>query len=179
MNESKIRQLVLAGLFTALTVVGAFIKIPFYPVPITLQTLMTALAGLFLIPRWAALSQIVYVMLGLLGAPVFANGGGLDYVLRPTFGYLFLLPFAAALISFLQRRAHSAKFLPMFSNVVLGLLLVLIGGGIWLYLNMRYIAFIDFQFWTAMLSGTILFFPATLFKAFVATIIKHEISKRK
>ena len=175
MKDNKIRQLVLAGFFAALTVVGAFIKIPFYPVPLTLQTLMTALAGLSLQPRWAALSQIVYLMLGLLGAPVFANGGGVNYILRPTFGYLVLLPLAAWLIAYLRIRMDPEKLYKSVVLVVIGHLIILFGGGLWLYFNMKYISLINIKFGTAMATGAIAFFPAMVVKAFLAAILAKKL----
>src|SRR5512135_617159 len=91
--KNRISDAVLISLFTALTVVGAFIKIPIPYVPLTLQTLMVMFAGLILGSRRGALSQVLYVVLGLLGLPIFAQGGGPAYVLQPSFG--FLLGFVA------------------------------------------------------------------------------------
>ncbi|MCK4308969.1 MAG: biotin transporter BioY, partial [Candidatus Atribacteria bacterium] len=63
----------LISLFAALTAVGAFISIPLHPVPITLQTLFTLLAGMILGSTLGATSQIIYVLLGIIGLPVFAG----------------------------------------------------------------------------------------------------------
>ena len=178
MKNNAIRQVVLAGLFTALTAAGAFIKLPFFPVPFTLQTLFTAFAGLTLAPRWAMLSQIAYLILGLLGIPVFAIGGSLDYVLRPTFGYLLMLPIGAAMISFMQQHFDARSFLSFFLIVSIGMFAILLGGGFWLHLNLRYIALIDTTLWKTMLSGVILFIPAMILKAVIAAILKREIEKR-
>ncbi len=82
------RELALAGLFAALTAAGAHLRIPMEPVPFTLQPLVVMLAGVVLRPRVALLSQVAYVVVGLLGLPVFARGGGPAYVLQPTFGFL-------------------------------------------------------------------------------------------
>ncbi|MDZ7723826.1 MAG: biotin transporter BioY [candidate division KSB1 bacterium] len=89
------KNLVMAGLFCALTAVGAFIRIPFAPAPFTLQTLFTVTAGLVLPARLAGISQAAYLIMGLAGLPIFANGGGPGYVAQPTFGYLLALPAAA------------------------------------------------------------------------------------
>ena len=76
--HSKVRELVLAAVFAALTAVGGFLKIPFGPMFITLQTMLAALAGMVLGPRWGAASQGVYLALGLLGLPIFTMGGKLE-----------------------------------------------------------------------------------------------------
>ena len=89
------RQLVRTALFAALTAVGAFLKIPLGPSAITLQFFFTAMAGCLLGSGCGALSQLIYVALGLLGLPVFTAGGGFSYVLQPTFGFLLgLIPTA-------------------------------------------------------------------------------------
>ena len=75
-------------MFSALIALGAFIKIPVPVVPFTLQFLFTSTAGLLLGAKYGAVSVMVYILLGLSGVPVFANGGGISYVLQPSFGYM-------------------------------------------------------------------------------------------
>lgn len=92
-----LRELALITLFAALTAIGArvTIRLPFTPVPVTLQVLFPLLAGLLLGSKRGALSQAEYVAAGLAGLPVFAQGGsGLAHLFGPTGGYL--LGFIAA-----------------------------------------------------------------------------------
>ena len=84
----KTKDLILISLFTALTAVGAFIRIPVPVCPFTLQLLFTTLAGVLLGAKKGAVSVLIYVLLGLAGLPIFTGGGGISYVLQPTFGYL-------------------------------------------------------------------------------------------
>lgn len=90
--KNKIRlqtkELVLCAVFSGLIAIGAFIRIPVPVMPFTLQFLFTNLAGLMLGSRLGALSVATYIVAGLAGVPVFTNGGGLSYVLQPTFGYI-------------------------------------------------------------------------------------------
>src|SRR5574344_750761 len=88
MGNLKLREMILCALFMALTAVGAFIKIPLGGQIFTLQFLFTLLAGLLLGGRLGAKAVGVYTLLGLIGVPVFAEGGGPGYVFQPTFGYL-------------------------------------------------------------------------------------------
>lgn len=82
-------SLVSCAMFTALVAVGAFIQIPVpYMDYFTLQFFFVLLAGLILGGRKGGVAVGVYVLLGLTGIPVFAAGGGIGYVLRPSFGYL-------------------------------------------------------------------------------------------
>ena len=84
----KLREVILCGLFIALITVGTFVRIPVGTDVYTLQFLFTLLAGLMLGARLGALAIGTYVLMGLVGIPVFASGGGPAYVLQPTFGYL-------------------------------------------------------------------------------------------
>ena len=89
------RKLVYTALLAALTAAGAFMRIPMGYSSVTLQYLFTAMAGLLLGRKWGALSQLIYVCLGLVGLPIFTMGGGFGYVFQPTFGFLLgLIPAA-------------------------------------------------------------------------------------
>ncbi len=91
----KTKDMILVALFTVLTAVGAFIKIPIGPAPITLQYLFTALAGVLLGSFLGSLSQLLYIIIGLFGIPIFTSGGGPSYIFNPTFGYLIGFVFAS------------------------------------------------------------------------------------
>lgn len=84
----RIKDMVLCSLFTALIAIGAFIRIPVPYLPFTLQLLFTMSAGLLLGGKLGALSVCVYILMGLSGMPVFTEGGGPAYILKPTFGYI-------------------------------------------------------------------------------------------
>ncbi len=101
------RKLVYTALFAVLTAVGAFLRIPLGVSSITLQFLFTAMAGVLLGPGCGALSQGVYVALGLIGLPIFTTGGGFSYVLQPTFGFLLGLIPAAAIIGAISGKSTS------------------------------------------------------------------------
>ncbi len=88
-RKLSVKEIVCGGMFTALVAVGAFIQVP---VPgmdyFTLQFLFVLLAGMVLGRKMGMVSVSVYVLLGLCGLPVFAAGGGISYIFRPSFGYL-------------------------------------------------------------------------------------------
>jgi len=97
----KIQKLVLAALFASLTAVCAqiFIVTPFSPVPITLQLLAVFLAGSILGANLGFLSQVVYLLLGAVGAPVFSQfSGGIHILTGITGGYLLSYPIAAYIV---------------------------------------------------------------------------------
>lgn len=88
MRRNTTLSMVMIAMFAALTAIGAFIKVPLPYVPFTLQIVFVFLAGSLLGSRNGLLSQVVYIAVGLIGLPVFTQGGGFTYVLQPTFGYL-------------------------------------------------------------------------------------------
>lgn len=89
MQRISTKYMVLCAMFTALTAIGAFIQIPVpYMDYFTLQFFFVLLAGILLGSKMGAVSVGCYVLLGLIGIPIFAAGGGIGYVVRPSFGYL-------------------------------------------------------------------------------------------
>jgi biotin transport system substrate-specific component len=98
------------ALMTAVTAVAAQISVPLFAVPFTLQVLAVILSGLLLGPRYGALSQAIYVLVGAVGVPVFAQfSGGLAVILGPTGGYLVSYPVAAAVAGLAARTARDAS----------------------------------------------------------------------
>jgi biotin transport system substrate-specific component len=91
------RKTILIALFGALTIVGAYIRFPLPPVPVTLQTMFVILAGMLGGKRIGTASTAIYLLLGAIGLPVFTAGGGIGILLGPTGGYLLALPLAAFL----------------------------------------------------------------------------------
>lgn len=88
--QLKPLDLLITSTFSVLTAIGALVFLPLYPVPVTLQTLFTYLAGAVSGPSLGALSQVIYILLGGIGLPVFAGGkAGFGTLLGPTGGYLF------------------------------------------------------------------------------------------
>ncbi len=91
----SIKSMAFCAMFCVLIIVGAFIKIPIPVVPFTLQFLFTNLAGIFLGRKLGSAAVILYILLGLVGLPIFVSGGGIGYIFQPTFGYLIGFAFGA------------------------------------------------------------------------------------
>ncbi len=130
MERKKLKGMVFAALFAALTGAVAWFKIPlpFTPVPITLQTLMVLLSGTVLGPYYGALSMVIYLALGAIGLPVFAGGSsGAGSLLGPTGGYLFSYPVAAFVIGYLLQKKKLNAFVRYFSFAVILILTAVVG----------------------------------------------------
>ncbi len=111
------RRLVSIAVFTALIIIGGLISvyIPFTHISLSFQTVFVIMAGILLGGRDGALASLVYLAMGLLGLPVFTKGGGLGYVMMPSFGYLIGFPIGAfvagALCSRLKTPTRGKVFL--------------------------------------------------------------------
>ncbi len=136
----KTRDICLCAMFSALIAVGAFIKIPIPVCPITLQTLFVMMAGLLLGAKKGALSVLIYIVIGLIGIPVFTQGGGIGYVMVPTFGYIIGFAFGAFVIGLIAWKEERPKFLRLFAAGLAGLAVVYAFGLSYYYLISNYIA---------------------------------------
>lgn len=126
-------------MFTALIVVGAFIKIPVPVVPFTLQFLFTTLAGLLLGSKRGMISVVVYMVLGLIGLPVFSEGGGIWYILKPSFGYIIgfcIGTFVTGLIAERMKEKTIPRYL--LANFT-GLMIVYVVGMVYYYIICNYV----------------------------------------
>lgn len=100
----KTRDLTLIPLFTVLMIICSKIEIPVGLIPVTLQYFACLLTGILLGARRAFIAQALYLLIGLIGLPVFAAGGGIGYVLQPSFGYLIGMLCCSTLTGWLTDR---------------------------------------------------------------------------
>ncbi|MBT5226290.1 MAG: biotin transporter BioY, partial [Proteobacteria bacterium] len=88
-RDSRVAQAVLVVAGTLLLAVSAKVQVPFWPVPMTMQTFVVLLLGVAYGPRLGVVTGALYLVEGALGLPVFAKGAGIVYLIGPTGGYLF------------------------------------------------------------------------------------------
>lgn len=130
----KTKKLILCAFFSSLIVVGAFIRIPVPVVPFTLQFLFTMLAGLLLGGNTGFIAVLIYILMGLLGLPVFAEGGGLAYLLKPSFGYIIGFAVAAYVTGTIANKVSSPNYKRLFTANFVGLGIVYLFGMVYYYL---------------------------------------------
>ena len=133
-TSSNLKPLVFAALFAALTAAVSPLKIPlgFTPVPITLQTLVVLMSGAMLGPTYGALAMILYVVVGILGLPVFAGGGsGIGAILGPTGGYLISYFIAAFAIGKTLQLRKQPKYIDYVFAMVVGTVIIYLLGAGW------------------------------------------------
>lgn len=117
-----------------LMTVSSYLVIPMVPVPITMQTLAVTTIGAFCGPRLGFATILFWLVLGAVGLPVFAGGGGgVEHLTGPTAGYLIAFPFAAAMTGYLVANGWDAqKFGLACAAMLVGNFVCLSGGAIWL-----------------------------------------------
>jgi len=166
------------ALFAALTAVGAFIKIPIPHVPLTLQTLMVMFAGLILGSRRGALSQLLYLTIGLLGLPIFAQGGGPGYILQPSFGFLVGFIPGAYIIGKIMEKEWNPKLLRILTALFWGQTAIYLIGIPYLYLNLNFIIHKPVSFSTTLKIGLLVFIPGDIIKTIITATVLVPIRRR-
>ena len=127
MTRNRTLSLILPAFGAAIIAALAQIVIPIGAVPITLQTFAVGLVAAILKPREATLAATLYLILGAIGLPVFAGGGGgLQAFFGPSAGYLLAYPFFAFITSKLTHA--ETPIWKIFVAFVLGDALVFVGG---------------------------------------------------
>lgn len=174
MRSKKTQNLILCSLFVALIIVGAFIKIPIPVVPFTLQFLFTMMAGLLLGGRLGALSVCIYIVLGLLGLPVFAEGGGLSYLFKPSFGYIIGFAAASYVTGTIANRAANPGYKRLLIANFTGLGIVYLFGMVYYYLMSNFYLGTPIGLWPLFLYCFILAVPGDI----VLCLLGADLGKR-
>lgn len=171
MQREKTREMILCAMFVVLIAAGAFLKIPVPVVPFTLQYLFTMLAGLLLGPRLGALAVAVYVLLGLAGLPVFAQGGGPGYVFQPSFGYLIGFALGAWVTGTIARRGTGLPSMGRLLGANLaGLAVVYLCGMAYCWVVTNYYLDTPLGLWPLVLYCFLLAVPGDLFLCVVGAM---------
>jgi len=133
-ETETLHRLMLAFVFACLTGLGAYIRVytPLSPVPFTAQVFFVLLSGAVLGSRWGGASQMLYVILGVVGVPWFAGGAsGFEYVAGATGGYLVGFVLAATLVGLMVER-NARSTVALVPVMIVGVLVIYAVGATWL-----------------------------------------------
>ena len=166
-----IKLLLIVFLGSAILAISAKIKIPFYPVPMTMQTFVVLLLGISFGYKVALASVSLYLLEGIAGLPVFSNspekGVGLVYFTGPTMGYLVGFLSACFLTSY--KKINDNYFL-IFAKLIMSVSTIYILGILWLGILIG---------WDKPIIqlGVMPFLLAEIFKIALLTILTKKIFK--
>lgn len=159
------RKLLAVTLATVMIIFAANISVPAYPVPFTLQSLVVLLIGALLGHKLGVCAVLFYLLLGVVGLPVFANGGNFTTLLSPTAGYLLGCVVSVYLAGLATERGYDRRF---FTGLVAFALahqaIFVVGVGyLKVYCQLSFIAAIKIGYWP--------FFGFDILKFTLATVI--------
>ncbi|MGN0431566.1 MAG: biotin transporter BioY [Lachnospiraceae bacterium] len=175
MKNEKTKNMILCAMFVALIAVGAFIKIPVPVVPFTLQYLFTMLAGLLLGGKRGCLAVCVYIVLGLIGLPIFAQGGGIGYIFQPSFGYIIGFAAGAFVTGTIAGRANRPGYKRLFAANFAGLGIVYLFGMVYYYLMSNLYLESPIGLWPLFLYCFILAVPGDILLCVVGAVLGKRI----
>ena len=131
--QKTIKYFLIVFLGSILLAISAKIKIPFYPVPMTMQTFVVVFIGLAFGWKIGVATILLYLMEGIIGLPVFAGtpekGLGLAYFMGPTMGYLVGFIFATFLAGYFSLKKN---IFFIFLKLIASVSLIYIFGILWL-----------------------------------------------
>ena len=122
------KRIIRISFFTLLAIIGGFIKIPVGTVAFTLQTVFGVLSGFVLGARDGMFALLAYMIIGLIGIPVFTQGGGFSYIFMPSFGYIIGFVIGAFTAGFVMSRFSTVNTLKIWVAGIIALLPVYIIG---------------------------------------------------
>lgn len=174
----SVRQLAIIGVMTAVTCILAPFSIPIGPIPISLTNIVIYFSLYILGTKDGTISYLVYLLIGMIGLPVFSGfTGGPEKLIGPTGGYLIgFIPMAVIAGVFIKRSISMnnlwiGRILGIF-GMILGTIIAYIFGTAWL----AYQADMDFQ--AALWAGVIPFIPGDLIKMVLAVLAGPQIRKQ-
>ena len=160
-------SLVLFG--TLLLALSSKVQVPFWPIPMTMQTFIVFIIGMAYGWRLAFFTLVAYLVEGALGLPVFAKGGGLLYLTGPTAGYLYGMTVAAAVIGFFAEHGYNESYFKSLISLIAGTFIIfLFGVG---YLG----SIIGYD--KALAGGLYPFIPSEFFKIGIAVVLIPSITR--
>ena len=174
----KNRNLVYCAMFTAMIAVGAFIRVPIPVVPFTLQVFFTMMAGSLLGSRLGATSAVSYMVLGLVGLPIFTAGGGFWYVFKPSFGYIIGFCFGTYVTGLIVESAEKAKKLSVKTYIIAnfsGLAIIYIMGMIYYYVICNFVIDTPIALWPLVLHCFLLTIPGDICLGILASFLAKRI----
>ncbi len=173
----KTTDLTRIALMLALLVVSAQFSIPIGPIAISLQTLVVLIIGLVLPTKQAVLTTSLYVVIGLIGLPVFAQGmGGPQSVLLPSFGFILSFTPAVWAMSKIRKMKPIAGIHPSIFALIVGNVIIYALGLLYMTFILTFYVGQDLNFGQILSIGMLPFIPGDIIKSIVAMSISKRLN---
>lgn len=172
-RETNIRELCSIGLLTAVICVIAPFSIPMpLGVPMTMQTFAIILAGIILGAKKGALATLLYVLLGVIGLPIFSNfTGGWQSLIGPTGGFILSFPIMAYLIGLGMQYRTKYRW-SLWAGLIAGTTMNFLGG------VLMFCLITNSSLATGCATCILPFIPGTILKTVLATMLGLHVQKR-
>ena len=131
-GNKLLRGVFLAVIGSALLTLSAKVQVPFWPVPMTMQTFVVLALGAALGARLGGATVLLYLAQGAIGLPVFSQGGGAAYLFGPTGGYLVGFFVAATVVGWLAQRGWDRRITTTALAMLAGQIIIFAFGLAWL-----------------------------------------------
>ena len=135
----------------------------------TMQTFIVFIIGMTYGCKFGSYTLVSYLLLGAIGLPVFAKGGGVLYLTGPTAGYLYGMTIAAVVISYFADKGFSISYMKTFMSIIIGSIIIFALGVLYLGSIIGYNK--------AIQAGLLPFIPSELFKIALAVILIPALNK--
>ena len=167
--NTYLKYILLIVFGTILLAVSSKIQVPFWPVPMTMQTFVVFIIAMTYGWKLSFLTLIAYLIEGAIGLPVFAKGGGLLYLTGPTAGYLYGMAIAAGVMGYLADLGYGQTIIKCIFPLLIGTIIIFV-------LGVGYLSTI-IGLEKALVAGLLPFIPSELFKIALALFIIPSIWK--
>lgn len=172
MSKLRIKDLTMMAIIEAILIVCSKITFQIGTIPLTLQTFGVFISSLILGVKKSAIVFILYILLGILGLPVFSNGGGWHYIYEPSFGFIIGFFFSSLIIGLASK---SNKFYLKYILSTIGLLIIYTFGAVYMYIIINYYLGLDKDIYYILSVGILPFIAKDFITVILSCIIYSRI----
>ena len=170
-QNKKLVNMIYISLFAALIAISAQIAVPIGQIPFTLQTLAVCVTSALLGLKRGTASILIYILLGVVGLPVFAGfAGGIGVLSGPTGGYIIGFVFVGLLVGFLTDK-FGRKIFVLILSMIASVLLCYLFGTLW------FMVFSSTDFLSSLMLCVVPYLPADALKIACASVIVNRMDK--
>lgn len=166
-----------SALFLALMIVSAYIQItlptPLYSMHITLQLFVSIICGFCLPFKYTTLCLGVYILMGLIGFPVFASGGGISYIMKPTFGFVLGFLLCSMACAWSKKKKRPTSQIDFFKIGLIGLFSYYLIGNVYYFFSFPLLMGTQMPLWLSLTNG----FFVSIVPDLVLTILACRVSR--